>query len=422
MIEKHSWNFKSRLRAKAFGWKGSSLAIRRIKEAVSEIRKVSRADPVTAADGAVTLFERFWPALEQVDSSSGALGSAVNWAQEELLPLVIAAPADRKTRDKWLERLWQAVQDDGVDFLSVVKNHWGELCASPDVASHWADQFVDLIRLAWSDRRPGAYVNGTSLCFSSLLAAGRHRDIWNLLAIARFPFWPYQKFGVDALVKEGRIDEAIAYAEASRGLNQPDRSIDAACERILLDAGRFDEAYERYALTASESTTGLATFRAVARKYPQREPAGILLDLAEAYADPGRFFAAAKDAGFYEVALQFAQTGRTDPRTLSRAARDLATRRPDFAMSVGRLALERLLQGYGYEVTYLDVIDAYRHFVGAAERLGLKESAVHDAVGLAKSAMANQPNALAEVLLRATAATPGPFLAPPTPAGRRVRR
>lgn len=421
MAEKHSWTFKSRLRARTFGWKASSLAIKRIKEAVSEIRKVSRTDPVTAADGAVTLFERFWPALEHVDSSSGALGNAVNWAQEELLPLVIAAPADRKTRDKWLERLWQAIQDDGVDYLSVVEDHWGELCASPDVASHWADQFVDLIRLVWSDRRPGAYVNGTSLCFSSLLAAGRHRDIWDLLAIARFPFWPYRKFGVAALVKEGRLEEAIEYAEASRGLNQRDRSIDAACERILLDAGRADEAYERYALTPSESATGLAAFRAIARKYPHRDPAGILLDLANAYGDPGRFFAAAKDAGFYDVALQFAQTGRTDPRTLSRAARDLAATQPAFAMTVGRLALERLLQGYGYEVTYLDVSDAYRHFVEAADRLGLKESAIQDAVGLAKFAKAHQPNAVAEALLRA-AAGPDVFLAPPKFVERRGRR
>jgi hypothetical protein len=35
-----------------------------------------------------------------------------------LLPIAIAAPADRKTRDKWLDRLWQAIEDDGVNYLS----------------------------------------------------------------------------------------------------------------------------------------------------------------------------------------------------------------------------------------------------------------------------------------------------------------
>jgi len=45
------------------------------------------------------LVERIWPALESVDSSSGALGTAVGGALTELLPIVINAPADRKTRD-----------------------------------------------------------------------------------------------------------------------------------------------------------------------------------------------------------------------------------------------------------------------------------------------------------------------------------
>jgi hypothetical protein len=41
MIAKHQWTFKSRFRAKAHGWKGSSLAIKRLKAAVSEIKKVA---------------------------------------------------------------------------------------------------------------------------------------------------------------------------------------------------------------------------------------------------------------------------------------------------------------------------------------------------------------------------------------------
>ena len=79
--------------------------------------------------------ERTWPAFRDVDTSSGALGSAVNQAQEQLLPIAIAAPAGRKTRDGWLPRLWLAIEDDGVDYLSIAGGHWGELCASGEVAS-----------------------------------------------------------------------------------------------------------------------------------------------------------------------------------------------------------------------------------------------------------------------------------------------
>ena len=43
MPTKHTWTFKPRLRANAFGWKGSHLACQRLKEAVTEIKKVDRA-------------------------------------------------------------------------------------------------------------------------------------------------------------------------------------------------------------------------------------------------------------------------------------------------------------------------------------------------------------------------------------------
>src|ERR1043165_1203202 len=94
MAAKHTWEFKSRLRARAFGWRGSHLACQRLKEAVAEVKKVARTDPVTAGDGFVTLMERIWPAFQNIDTSSGALGAAVYWAQEELLPVASQAAAD----------------------------------------------------------------------------------------------------------------------------------------------------------------------------------------------------------------------------------------------------------------------------------------------------------------------------------------
>ncbi len=383
MAAKQTWEFRSRLRSGAFGWRGSHLACQRLKEAAAEIKSVARTDALTAGDGVVTLMERIWPAFQNIDTSSGALGGAVYWAQQDLLPIAIAAPADRRMRDKWLERLWQAVEDDGVDYLSVVQDRWGELCGSREVASRWADRFLGLLRAAWSSPRPGNHVRGTSVCLSSLLAAGRHEELFEALALLRFAFWDYRKFGVQTLLSEGRTDEALAYAEASRGLNQPDTSIDAACEKILLDLGRVDEAYAKYALTANASSTGLATFRAIVRKYPAQDPKKILLDLAGSSGEPGRWFAAAKDAGLLDLALEFAERGRTDPRTLSRASRDFLNDDAKFSLKVGRLALQRILEGHGYELTGSDVLDAFDRYMAAAQTLGVDSQARADALSMA---------------------------------------
>jgi hypothetical protein len=93
----HKWTFKSRFRANAYGWKGTALATKRLKEAVSEIKKVAKSDPVTAADGAVGLMERIWPALQGIDSSSGSLGNAVNAHRH------LRDAADRCGRLEWVE-------------------------------------------------------------------------------------------------------------------------------------------------------------------------------------------------------------------------------------------------------------------------------------------------------------------------------
>jgi hypothetical protein len=198
------------------------------------------------------------------------------------------------------------------------------------------------------------------------------------------------------------MDEALAYAEASRGLNQPDAAIDAACEKILLDLGRVDEAYEKYALTANSSSTGLATFRAIVKKYPGRDPKEILLDLATSTGEPGRWFAAAKDAGFLDLALEFANTGRTDPRTLSRASRDFLQKDARFCLEAGRLAIQPILEGYGYELTSMDVIDAYEHFMAAAQTLGIVLEARADLLAMATK----QPGTASDILIRQCSVQP----------------
>lgn len=74
----HAWAFRARFRRGAYGWKSSTLAVRRVREAVKEIRGVARRDPVLGAEGAVLFLQRVSAALEHVDSSSGALGTAVS--------------------------------------------------------------------------------------------------------------------------------------------------------------------------------------------------------------------------------------------------------------------------------------------------------------------------------------------------------
>ncbi|RLJ15999.1 hypothetical protein DJ030_06325 [bacterium endosymbiont of Escarpia laminata] len=52
------------------------LVCHRLREVVSEIKKVAKEAPVLGAEGAVCLIKKLWPVLQHLDSSNGALGSA----------------------------------------------------------------------------------------------------------------------------------------------------------------------------------------------------------------------------------------------------------------------------------------------------------------------------------------------------------
>jgi hypothetical protein len=368
----HKWEFKARFRRHAFGWK-SQPAITRVKQAVAEIKKIAKTDPVLAGEGAILFLERVSPALEQVDSSSGSIGSAVNHAIAELVPLIANAPIDAKTRDAWLERLWEAYQDDGIPYIELLGDHWGSLCASKDVASAWADRLIGIVKLAWSpDPNLRGFFKGTPNCMSALIAAERYDDVLALLELAPYKMWHDRKYGMQALAAKGQKAEAIRYAEDVRGLNDDSPiAIARACEEVLLSSGLVDEAYRRYGLVANQAGTYLATFRAVAKKYPHKRVGEILADLVETTpGEQGKWFAAAKDAGLYDDALALASRTPCDPRTLARAARDYAQEQPAFAVGAGLLSLHWMVQGHGYEITSADVWDAYRATLAAAERQG----------------------------------------------------
>jgi hypothetical protein len=88
------------------------------------------------------LLEKLSPALEQVDSSSGALGSAVNKAIDTLVPIIVKADVETKQRQRWPERLWQALQNDHMPYVELLGDYWGELCVTSELASQWADEFI----------------------------------------------------------------------------------------------------------------------------------------------------------------------------------------------------------------------------------------------------------------------------------------
>ncbi len=365
------WEFTRRFRRGGFSWK-SQPAIERVRQAVSEIKTVARRDPVLGAEGAVLFLERVSPALEHVDSSSGAIGTAVNRAIEELVGFIAGAPADTRTREDWLDRLWEAHARDEIPYVERLGDYWGELCVSAEVASAWADRLLGVVRMALSPD-PGlrGFFHGTTACLSALLRAGRHEEILALVDQDPVSFWPYREWGVRALAALGLPDDAIAYAEASRGLNTSPIAIAAACEEVLRSAGRVEEAYRRYALEATRGTSYLATYRALARKYPDKAPEELLADLVTTTpGDEGKWFATAKEVGLFDEAIRLANRTPCDPKTLTRAARDFVDRRPAFAVDAGLTALRWLVGGYGYEITGADVWAAYANTMKAAEKAG----------------------------------------------------
>jgi hypothetical protein len=358
-----AWAFRARFRRAAFGWKGSRLAIERISEALAEIRAVARRDAIGAAEGAVLFLERLSPALNQVDSSSGALGSATAAAVLELVPLIGGAPAGTAVRKKWLDRLFEAIQEDDPPYIETLGDHWGELCATPELASSWADQLMPTLRNVLRERKRGTYAffSGTVICYSALFKAGRHDELLELLAMDPHPIWPYLVWGARVLVARGQVDEAIAYVRTRAGSTTNQESIARFAEDVLLQAGRRAEAFDQYALLANQANSNLSTFRALAKKYPELAPEKLLGHLiASTPGEPGKWFATAKTLKLFDRAIALAWASPCDPKTLTRAARDHLARQPGFAMQAALAALHWMSMGHGYELTGLDAVEAHR--------------------------------------------------------------
>jgi hypothetical protein len=103
----------------------------------------------------------------------------------ELIPILTVASADHTTRSKWLERLFGAVQNDGVEYLAPLEDRWGEIGQYPDLIDEYADRMIGMVRRAWADHQTFQHVVGTSIFLSCLLEGGRYDELFDSSKVTR---------------------------------------------------------------------------------------------------------------------------------------------------------------------------------------------------------------------------------------------
>ena len=145
----------------------------------------------------------------------------------------------------------------------------------------------------------------------------------------------------------------------------------------VMDADDLRRAVWRMAhevIEANQGTTNLATFRAITKKYSHVPSKQILRDLVASTAGTeGKWFAAAKDAGLFALAVELANQSPTDPRTLTRAARDFAVDQPQFAIHAALSALRWIARGHGYDITGADILDTAHALQQASTQAGVDQ-------------------------------------------------
>ena len=128
--------------------------------------------------------------------------------------------------------------------------------------------------------------------------------------------WFDEKFAAEALLRHGREDAALTRAAALLdGDRQPcgRHEIARFCEAILVRQGKADEAYHRFGLPTAAGNTWLAMWRDLVRRYPDRDARLLLKDLIALHGRKGKWFAAAKTAGYLDIALDCAADWEAAP-------------------------------------------------------------------------------------------------------------
>ena len=316
-----TWTFAARFRRGAFGWK-SDRAIERLDEAAAEIRAMVRQDPVLAADGAVRLIEKLSPAFENVDDSSGRLQAVIRDVFEQFVPLIGTVEVAPKTREAWLERLWQAMVDDEMPWIERLGDHWGTLCGSPEVASAWADELLPGLRAAWAPSAKGhGWYSGTIPCLSSLYAAGRHAELLALLESAKNVV-PTSISTAEAIVAESEDVRTRAQHEAQRLVSDAHTRSDETIAGAEAKAAELVARAERQGeeLVADERVVHLAEQRAREIVAEARAEAARLADQANSYCDDRL---AAFEADLATLAKQVAGGREAVAQRRATAAEDL---------------------------------------------------------------------------------------------------
>jgi hypothetical protein len=367
----HQWSFKVYFRTGIYGWRGSQLAAKRLKEALREINKVNKQESLLAAEGAIFLMSRLWPALEHIDTSSGSLGNAVGNIIEKLLPILINAPASLLVRQYWLDILWEILQADGVGYVADIAQYWGELAGYPEESSRRADVFASLVKVAW--QRDESIVHYDVAYLSALYFAERFDEVLDAIKKDPRPSWQTREFGARVLVLTDP-DKAIAYAENTRDIiNTNQVSISCFCEEALIKTCQINEAYIRYAIPANNANTYLNWFNKIKKKYKTiKTDQEILSDLIAAnIVEPGKWFATANKLKCFDLALELIKANPADPKTLNRAAKNRLDKEPNYSLNVAMSSLYWMTQGFGYEISNCDVHDALSIIKQSAKELGL---------------------------------------------------
>ncbi len=89
-----------------------------------------------------------------------------------------------------------------------------------------------------------------------------------------------------------------------------------------------------------------------------------------------------------------------NPKTLITAARHTAQDHPDFAAAVAFRALELILQGYGYDLTMIDVREGIKYLVYAAGATGQLTAMTRDLRAQAEEASSPYRTQVVDLLRR----------------------
>jgi hypothetical protein len=90
----------------------------------------------------------------------------VNRAIDTLVPVIAGVDVPAAVRARWLERLFDARQDDRMPYIDRLGDCWGDLCATPAIGSAWADRLLPITARVMDAEGLGEHFAGTTACLN----------------------------------------------------------------------------------------------------------------------------------------------------------------------------------------------------------------------------------------------------------------